>query len=221
MTDTAIAKLNDMVGHVFNRLIVCYHNNGISVFFIYILNKLQYFLWCAVIQCARWTCSISTIQKTLEDFFLLGFSYSFTSTHHLWSNSVNALYRASFISTARRKGEDMLILFVSMPFIGLSSFLPCHSEPHYLCGFPAPFLQVIIWIFWKLAFFTPFSSRLQFRHILFYLFDFVSYISSILLFWFYEKHFLKILFPTTQQEIPCYLKTEDFLLLNFSELPIV
>ena len=50
MADTAIPELNHMVSHIFNGLIVSDHDDGVSIFPIHILDQLQYFLRCVVVQ---------------------------------------------------------------------------------------------------------------------------------------------------------------------------
>ena len=61
--------------------------------------------------------------------------------------SVNALSRAYFISTTSKEVETYSEEIVSMPCLGLTSFLRYLLETLCLCGFPAPFLQVIHRIF--------------------------------------------------------------------------
>ena len=43
VSDTSITQLNHMICHMTDCLIMSYHNNGISVFFVYIFNQFQNF----------------------------------------------------------------------------------------------------------------------------------------------------------------------------------
>ena len=42
-TDLAVAQTNHAVRHVFDRIIVCYHNDGVAVLLIDVLDQLQNF----------------------------------------------------------------------------------------------------------------------------------------------------------------------------------
>lgn len=99
---------------------------------------------------------------------------------------VNALHRVSFISTYMEYLDVLDENGCQCPMSGFLHFYPAILEPSIYAAFQPRFLQVIVWIFWKPAFFTSFSSCLQFRHILFCLFDSSSphiQYTTFLLFW--------------------------------------
>ena len=85
------------------------------------------------------------------------------------TTSFNALPRTFFFSTHRRTQEWIYAGYcVSMPYLGLSSFLRYVSASLEFTGFANPFLRVIIWQFHFQPFFSCYFPYSYFSHILFY-----------------------------------------------------
>ena len=53
MADDTVTKTKYMISHFPDRLIMCNHNDRISILMIDILDQLQNLLGCVVVQCAR------------------------------------------------------------------------------------------------------------------------------------------------------------------------
>ena len=64
LADHAVSKLYYTIGHIFDGIIMCYHDDRVAVFLVYGLDQFQDFFGSVVIQRSGRLCIISTDNKT-------------------------------------------------------------------------------------------------------------------------------------------------------------